>query len=255
MSLFGNLTQEGLERPADFIGGGRKLVDSGAYEMNVKLAYAGKSESGAMSITVIGTLNDDAKTEYRETFWITSSKTGANYYMTKDGKKAQMGGFADINDLCLIATGKELSQQTEEEKLVKVWNSAAKAEQPEARVHLPELEGKAVGVVIQRQMVNKQSKGADGKYHDTAESQEENVIKKFFDVGSRYTVNEAVRLKKGEAVNTKFVDEWLKVNAGNVYDARKIKDGQAAGGATAGAPPVPGNAAPAATGGGSGLFG
>lgn len=247
MNPFENLTTEGLEENTDRgAGGGRTLLDTDAYKLEIQMAYVGKASdptSKSMSVTLLTKIVDGPKagTEYRETFWITNKK-GENFYLTKDNKKAQLGGFADINELCQITTGKELRELGTEEGLVKIWNKDQRKELPESRQIIPALKGKVVGAAIQKKLENKQTQGPNG-YVDTAESREVNNVQKFYHPELRITVNEAKRKAKGEELGDLYIDAWIKNNQGQVYDARKIKDGGNAGNAGAPTPGAPANTA------------
>ena len=52
MSMFNNLTNEGLEEPQDRLGGFAPL-ETGIYTGEIKALYGGKSAGGATSLTVI----------------------------------------------------------------------------------------------------------------------------------------------------------------------------------------------------------
>ena len=53
MSLFSKLKTDNLENAEDRIGGGFKPLPTNIYNSKIKLAYAGASASGAMSVTLI----------------------------------------------------------------------------------------------------------------------------------------------------------------------------------------------------------
>ena len=100
-----SLTTEGMERQADTLGGGKVLLPTDIYKLHVKYAYLGESSGGALSITVVGSVNGS---DYSETFWITN-KEKKQYYMSKNGKKVPLPGFTNIEEMCLFATGQSLS--------------------------------------------------------------------------------------------------------------------------------------------------
>lgn len=237
MGLFSNLKTTDMERQDDRLGGGRQLFDTDLYENGViKMAYMNQSET-SKSQQIMFIIDFDGK-EYREGTWITNGD-GENFYMTgengKKDKKALLPGYVLIDDLCLIATEKPLNEQDTEEKMVNVWDSDEKKEVPKSRHVLVDLIGKNISAAIQKRLVNKQKKDDNGKYQDTPESREENVVSKFFDPESRMTVSEATKVGEGKSVEPPyFVDQWVEKYKGEVYDARKIKDGGTAG--NAGAP-------------------
>lgn len=227
--LFGDMTTEGLEETSDRIGGGRQLFETNTYEATIKLAYAGEATapSKARSVTI---LFDIGGQEYRETFWV-AGREGLHYYMTKSDtpKKAQLGGFATVDEICLVTTGKGLSEQDAEERQVNVWDNTVRKEVPQARMCLIELHDQVVRLAIQKQQVNKQEKDSNNQYYDVAESREQNEIVKVFEHASKMTVPEARRVQKGEELGTLFFDTWTERNRGKDYDKRSIKDGGTAG--------------------------
>jgi hypothetical protein len=230
-TLFGNLSSEGLEESQDRLGGGFRPRDSDIYEFTVKAMYAGQSDGGARSITFIG---EEGGKEYREVFWITNKK-GQNFYMAKDkdgketGKKAPMMGFTIVDDICQITTGKPLSEQDAEDKVVQVWEDGKQVNKSVPM--LIDCIGQKVALGVIRQRVNKNVKNEQNVYVPTAEEREENVTDKVFHPELKLTIVEA----KAGADNATFWDAWLELNKGKTQDRRKIKDGQGETG-QAGAP-------------------
>ena len=93
--MFGNMTTDGMEKQEDRLGGGYQPLETDIYTGVIKAAYAGKSQSGAMNITLIVQLGDR---EYRETVYI-SNRNGENFFVSKDKKKVALPGFTIINHL------------------------------------------------------------------------------------------------------------------------------------------------------------
>ena len=127
MSIFGNLTNEGLEETTDRLGG-FQIRATDIYPATIKAAYAGQSEGGARSVTVVAELPDG---EYSETIYVTNKK-GENWFLNQNdkSKKVPLPGFTTIDDICLVTTGKPLSEQDSEEKVVKVYDYDEKKELP-----------------------------------------------------------------------------------------------------------------------------
>lgn len=242
MSLFGNLKSDGLEQTQDRLGGGYQPKETDIYTGKIKALYAGKSAGGAQSVSLILSLADGS--EYRETFWITNKK-GENFFLNKDDKtkKVPLPGFTIVDDLCLVTTGKPLSEQETEEKTIKLYDSEAKKELPKAVPMLIEAIGLEVSLGIVKVLENKNEKQGD-EYVPTAETRELNATDKVFHTETRMTVVEA---REGAEV-AKFWDSWLERNKGNTRDKRTIKDGQAG---TAGAPKAAGASAAAPAAGGA----
>ena len=90
MSLFANLSGEGLEESQDRLGGFSPL-DTAIYKAVIKAFYAGASDSGAMNITILA---DVGGKEYRETIYITN-KEGKRVWIT-GGK--EYASLAEVND-------------------------------------------------------------------------------------------------------------------------------------------------------------
>lgn len=240
-NLFANLKSDGLEESQDRLGGYRPL-DTDIYTGKIKALYASKSTQGALGINLIADFNGQ---EYRETFWVTNKK-GENFFLNKDdnSKKVPLPGFTIADDILLIATGKPLSDQTTEEKTIKLYDSEAKKELPKGVDMLVEAIGQSISLGVLKILENKNEKvgtGADAEYVPTAETRELNSTDKVFHPEQRVTVAEA---RAGQS-EPKFWDSWIERNKGQIRDKRSIKDGQA-GGARGKAPaPKAGEAAPA----------
>jgi len=223
-NIFGNLTTEGLEQSQDRLGG-YQVLESDAYTGVIKAAYAGKSaNSKAQSISVI---LDTDKGEYRETFWVTN-RNNENFFRNKQdpSKKVPLPGFVIVEDLCQVTSGKGLSDQATEDKVMNVYDPEAKKEVPKSVPMLVELIGKKVTFGILKELKNRQIKDTStGEYVDTAESREENTTDKIFHHPSNMTVVEA---RQGATVAT-FFNAWLEKNKGNTRDRRNIKDGNGGG--------------------------
>lgn len=221
MTMFGNLSTDGLEEAQDRLGGFR-VLDSGPYTGKIKAAYAGVSaNSKAQSITVILETREDG--EYKETFWVTN-KNDENFSV-KDGKKKALTGFTHVDDLCLVTTNKPLSQQVTEDKVMNIYDPDQKKEMPKSVKMLVELLGKEVTFGIKNELKNKQEKDGNGVYQDTAGERNENVTDKVFHYPSNLTVVEA----KKQIQTPTFYGAWVERNKGQVHDRRSIKDGAAGG--------------------------
>jgi hypothetical protein len=217
MSLFKELSSTGLEEAQDRLGGFSAL-ETDSYTGKIKVAYAGKSSGGAHSITLIV---DVLGKEYRETLYITN-KQGQNFYLNKNdqSKKVPLPGFTVVDDICLVTTGKPLSEQDTEDKIVNIYDSEAKKELPKSVPVLIELTGKTVTLGIIKELQNKSEK-VGSEYVPTAEVRDVNVIDKVFHTETKMTVVEA---RQG-AETAQFHDSWLERNKGKPRDKRLIKEG------------------------------
>jgi hypothetical protein len=248
MGLFNNLTSDAHEVETEDRLGGFSVLESGSYDAKIKVAYAGKAASGAQSVTFIFDINGR---ELRETIYITN-KQGQNFYLTKDKKKAPLPGFTTVDHICLVASGAPLSEQTTEDKMVKVYDKDAGAEIPKSLPVLTDLVGKTITLGLLKVLENKTEKDSNGNYVAIAETRESNQIDKVFDTDTKMTVVEAVK-----ELEPTFHTAWVEKNAGQTRDKREIKDGQA-GGAQSGRPGRPAGGPPQqSTGASSGrkLFG
>lgn len=217
--MFGNLTQDGLEETQDRLGGAN-LFDTGFYGGIIKVAYVGKaSASDSRSVTVIVDVKGQ---EFKETIWITT-KSGDNFYPDKQDKtkKHELPGFTTINDLCLLSTGMDLASQDTEEKVVSIYNFEQKKDIPTNVPVFPELMGKAIGLGIVRETVDKQKKDSSGNYANTGETRDQNSIDKVFHAESGRTVAEF----KAQLETPVFKAKWVEKNAGVTRNRSKGAEG------------------------------
>lgn len=213
MSIFSNLSNAGLEESKDTLGG-FQLFDTNIYTATVKLAYAGESVGGAMSVTFL--FDIDGK-EHRETFYVTNRQK-QNYYTT-NGKKYPLPGYTIVDDICVIASGKPLAEQETEPKMVKIYNAMAKEEVPTQVPVLVDLLGNKVALGIFKQIENKNAKNASGEYEPTEETRELNVVDKVFHPEVKLTVVEA----KSGKTEPNFWNKWLEKNKDTVRNRCTFK--------------------------------
>lgn len=221
MNMLAGASATGLAEQEDRLGGGSWVIDTDVYEGTIKMAYLTKSAGGAIGVQLEVDVNGK---DYKELTWI-SNKAGEFYFTNQKEEKQGLPGFITINDLCLFCTEKELKDQTQEEKVVKVWDSELRAEAPKNVIVLTELLGKKVLFAVNKNLENKTEKQPDGSYAAITDTRDTNSIEKFFHPEKKVTISEAKRgLAEGE-----FIYAWLEKNKGNVRDKRTIKDGDAGG--------------------------
>ncbi len=211
-NVYSTLTSEGLEESTDVLGG-RHVFDTNIYNATVKAAYSIESSGGALGIALVLATSEG---DYNETIYVTN-RNKQNFYLNANKKKCPLPGFTLINDLCLIANGKPLSEQDFQEKSLKVWDYDTKDEVVKPVLVAVDLIGAKVAVAITKQLVNKKVKSGN-EYVDSNETVEENRINKLFDLDTHLTVHEAKT--KSEA---KFYDKWLDKYQNTVAD--KVKKG------------------------------
>lgn len=236
MSIFNNLTTEGLEEAKDNLGG-YVALETDAYTAKITMAYAGQAASGARSVTIKAKIGEK---DYSETIYVTN-KDGQNFFLNKDDKtkKVPLPGFTTINDICLVATGSPLADQPTEEKLVNQWDKDARREMPKAAHVLVDLIGKEVGLGILNSLVDVNEK-VGNEYVPTGKTRNENNIEKVYDLETRMTVVEAMNGMQAGV----FMDSWVERNKGQVRDKTAAAKGNNQGAKTgrpgAGAPPAAG---------------
>ena len=219
MSLFGKLTNDGLEESQDRLGG-FAVLDTDVYAGTIKAAYAGTSSGGSTFVAVIVDLNGR---EYRETLYVTNKK-GENFFLNKEdkSKKVPLPGFTTVDDICLITTGKPLSEQESEEKVINIYDFEQRKDVPTTVPMLTELLGQKISLGILKILENKNEKSGE-EYVATAATRELNNIDKVFHPELKLTVAEA----RNGVEEAKFQDAWVEKNKGVTRDKRTIKEGEA----------------------------
>lgn len=219
------------ELKPETLGTGR-LFDTGIYPMVIDMAYLDQSAGGAYSLNV--TLKSmDGKT-LKETLWITGGKDKGQltYFLNKNGEKQDLPGFAIANAISTLSTGKELGDHIPEEKMVNVYNFDLKKDVPTAKQVYTALIGQKISVAIQKQIVDKTAKAADGSYQPTGETREQNEIVGVYNADTNQNMYEFKN-----SIPAEFHDKWLAANAGKVRD-RSSKNKPSTSGMS-GATPAP----------------
>jgi hypothetical protein len=213
MSLLGTLnTDDSIQSETDSVGGSGPW-DSAVYGLKVAMAYVKKSDGGAMSVVLHFTGED--KRELRQTLWVTSGdKKGNKNYYEKDGKKIYLPGFSLFQSLCLLTVGKEPEKLSTETKVVKLWNSEAKAEVPTEVPVIMDLLNQEILAGVQKQTVDKTTKGDDGIYSPTGETRDVNEIDKFFRSKDSMTTAEI----RAGATEAAFINTWKAKWDGEIRD-------------------------------------
>lgn len=206
--MFNNLSTDSLEEVVDF--SGYSLFPSNLYTARVKSAYGGKSSGGALFVRI--SFDIDGK-EFEETQYV-SNREGKNFYV-KDNKSYGLPGFNIINALCVMITGKELSEQETETKTVKAWDPEHGKETFQDVPMLVDLiDGEVILGILE--VVEDKYNGAPG------ETVRKNTINAVFHTETRQTYAEASR---GD--DAKYIDTWLKANEEKVRDNSGKSTGKA----------------------------
>lgn len=211
-----------IKNQSDNLGGGF-VKESAAYPVTIKCFYAGEAASGAKSVTFEAELADGSTFEHTEYVTSGREKGGKNTYIDKDGKEQYLPGYSMMNAMALLLTHKELSEMDWEEKIVKVYDSASKSKINKPTMCGVEAHGKQVILGLIKQTENKSVKNNAGKYIETAETRDVNILDKVFDFESKRTIAE-FRDQKAEA---EFYEPWVAKNTGVTRD--KSKKGSVAG--------------------------
>lgn len=219
-NVFGNLTNDGLEQAQDRLGGYAPF-ETDAYDATIKLAYAGKSDGGANSLSIVAETADGR--EYRETLWVTNKK-GENWFLNKQdqSKKVPLPGFTVAEHIALCTVEKPLSQLLFEEKVVNLYDYDQKKDVPTNVQVATELLGKIVTLGIVQSTENKNVKSGND-YVPTAETRQVNSIDKVFHTPTKLTM---VEVENNISVAA-FYPSWVERNKGITRDRRTIKDGGA----------------------------
>lgn len=219
-------------------------LDTDIYMATIDLVYPRLAKSGAVGLNVHLTTEDGRKV--RQELWVSSGdeKGNRNFSVDREGNKRALQGYVNANALCLLTIGKELKEVAEENKVVKLYDFEQKKEVPTEVPVLTELLGKQIYVGLEKQIVDKRAKGADGNYHPTGETREVNEIDKFFRASDKKTVPEIL----DEEAEAGFYDRWLEKNKGKT---RNRAQGAADNAGQAGAPSAGGNGGTAPAGGGA----
>lgn len=211
--LFSNQKTDGLQDQGDRLGGNEPF-EQAIHDATIKVAYAGQAASGAQNVTLVA---DIGGREYRETLYYTN-RNGENFFLQdkKDPNSAKnpLPGFTTINDICLLTTGEELSDQDTEEKVVKVYNFDERKEVPTPVQVIVALTGQKIKLGILKVKEFKQKKNDAGVYVDTQETRITNSIDKVFHAETLRTVTEY----RQEVQTPEFHDAWDKRNTGKERD-------------------------------------
>ena len=211
--------------------GGFAARESALYPMTIKTAFLGDYAGGSKYVSIV--LEDD-QGNYSEEECVWSIKTkGPTYIDKKTGKTKELIGFAKINSLAKLLTGKGLEQSVFETKVHEVYSKDAGAKVPTPLPTLTEWTGKVVHVGILKTVENKQTKSGD-KYVATAETREVNSVDKWFNEDKKTLVE----VEKG--VEAKFYEQWEKANTDRVIDKtdKTLKAGPVGGTGAATAEPL-----------------
>ena len=209
MSIFGTgSTGSKVEKEQDFSGKGK--ITSGAYEADIKMAFAGQAKSGARFVTL--QLKLDNGQLHNETIYLTN-KEGKNTYM-KDDKEFYLPGFLLVNNIAIMACEKGLHELADEveTRTVKLYDFDAKKELPTDVPAIVPLIGKRILVTILEEEYEKQKlNDTTKKYEGTGEYAVKNSLVKVYDLETKKT---AVELRDNKDATN--LEAWLNNNEGKL---------------------------------------
>lgn len=233
MTILSSLkTRAGIEQDVDSVGSGFRILESGLYDLEIKLAFLSTSKGGALALNLEAVTSAGATV--RQQMWMTSgtAKGCLNYYVDKTtGKEKYLPGFNTANALALLTVGKEIGDLEPEDKVINQYNRELGKEAPTKVQMYTDLIGKTITAGIVKQTVDKTALNeSTGSYDPTGETRDENEIDKFFRARDGLTVAEIIA---GETESS-FRESWAAKNAGVTRNRAKGLDGASVG--VAGAP-------------------
>ena len=209
--MFDNLkTDKSIQASGDVIGG-FSILDSNTYDFTIEMAYIDFSKkTNAMSVNLH--LKGANGEQLRNQQWVASgdAKGNKNYYIDKkDGKtKHYLPGFTTINDICLLAVGKELAEVDMEDKMLKLYDFDAKKEVPVTKKVLTGLLQANITLGIIKETVDKTAINDQGNYVPTGETRDQNDIDKAFRFSDSLTTTEVL----AEVTEGTFLAKWMGKN-------------------------------------------
>lgn len=247
--IFGKLTTDNLEQAEDRLGGGIEALPTDAYDATIKMMYVTQSSGGATAMNIV---TDIGGKEVKFQEWITNKK-GENFYEDKNDPKKRnpLPGFTNVNDICLLTTGEELSEQDTEEKVVKIYNFEERKEIPTQVPVIVGTIGKKIKLGVLREITAVQKRDDSGEYVDQFDdsgklkTRVQNTLDKAFHAETGRTVNEY----RQEVETPEFLTAWTEKNKGKDRNRVRSSEAGAPGGATGSGRPSPFAAAGAAGGG------
>lgn len=206
-----------VEEETDFQG--RKLLETAAHELTIKMAFIGKSAGGAPFVQF--QLEDEAETELREIIYI-GNRAGKLFY-EKNGKTFDMPGLQVVNAICRNVTGNTLLELPTKILTIDLWqkgeNGAKGGLKPTDVEALHTLIGQKIHCAVEKQLADKTAKtgakDSNGKevYAPTGQTFEKNeLVKVLNDHGLT-----GPEVKLGLTA-PKWLTDWLAKNEGMTID-------------------------------------
>jgi hypothetical protein len=210
-----------VEQEQDRIGSGKYTLDTGIYDMVIKLAYLSQSKGGATAVNFTFETKDGKS--LRQTIYITNKK-GETFYIGKSGnnagKKVALPGYLEVNSICQASVGKSLEEvyKSVAKKKIKIRDFSQKIDVLTEVDMLMDLVAPSAKIIlgIQECKVNKQVQNSQGIWIDGPEEQVINEIHKVYHPG-RLTAKEV----ETKVSTPEYATAWLEKYEGQLIDRYK----------------------------------
>lgn len=228
MSLFAKAQSQATNvkvEEKDTLGGGF-TIPSGIHPTAIKMAYLDAWASGALfvSLELVAFVDGQEKT-HKENITISNKAGEFTYTDKKTGQPVPMPGYAMVDTLFRLATGKGFNEQSVEVKQVSVYDKDVKGNvNKEKEVFMDVLRQKVQAGILLQKVDKTALNQATNKYDPTGETREENVLHKVFDFETKQTI-----LEKASGKPAEFYKGWDERFTGKVIDKSKGKPAGQAG--------------------------
>ena len=158
MSLKHLKSQATEETKTDVLPGSGFTAETGLYPMIIDVAYMDISPTtGAEAMKLHLKMADGSPQEVRAAFWVASGNEKGNqtFYTTAKGQQRDLPGFIQATQVAKIACEKPLMDLIEEEKMIKLWNTASLSEENTKIRSLKDLRNKPILVGVLKVRDNK----------------------------------------------------------------------------------------------------
>lgn len=202
-------------------------LPTGVYKGVVQLVYIDQSAGGALNANFLVKVDNRVVTQ---TIYFSNKEGKFTYKSKTDGKEQPLPGYSQVDSILQTITGKGISNQEVEEKVINIYDYTARKEVPVKRKVFVDTINKPVAVGIQHISEERTTKDSnytvgDGTYRDF------NEFNKWFDPETGLTNAEA----KASATEPKFLATWKASNPADKVIVRAAAQSNASQG-TAGVP-------------------
>lgn len=177
-----------------------KPLPTNVYDAVIQLMYLDAYASGAKNVNIVAKIGNK---DFKETICI-SNKAGSFVYKDKQtGEDKPMVGYSQIDAFLKAVTGKGISEQTIEEKQIKIYDYEKKEDVAVPRSVFMDTVKKPVKLALQELHEEKTTKESNYQ-QGTGEFYEKNSIVKILDAETGQTVKE-----KAANAEASFAKNWL----------------------------------------------